>query len=256
MRDLEGKIALITGGASGIGAACARAFVHAGARVMITDIAHAAADALARDLGENCQAVQGDHRVRADNERAVADVVAAWGGLDVLCNNAGVPAQGSIAAVDDEMIDRVLGINVVGPYRMTQAALPALLERRRQSGTPSIIFMASIQSLMVRPHFTLYSTSKHGLGGLIGSLALELAPEGIRVNGLCPGPVDTPLFRASLAGADPDEDKAVQKFRAGIPLGRLIMPEDVAHAAVFLASDRACSITGVMLPVDGGMTAR
>jgi NAD(P)-dependent dehydrogenase (short-subunit alcohol dehydrogenase family) len=256
MDGLMNKVVLITGAASGIGAACARAFVAAGARVLVSDLAEAPAQELARSLGGSCRAVQGDHRDRADNERAIAAAIAAWGRLDVLVNNAGVPARGAFHGVDDVMIDRVIGTNVIGPYRMTQAALPHLLNRSAKGGQPSILFMASIQSLMVRPGFTLYSTSKHGLGGLIGSLALELAPKGIRVNGLCPGPVLTPLLRQSLPPEAEDEEAGLERFRAGIPLGRLITPEDVAHAALFLTSDGASAITGVMLPVDGGITAR
>lgn len=256
MAELDGKIALITGGGSGIGAATAGAFRQAGAKVLVTDIDEAAGRRVADAMGEAGLFVRGDHRDRADNERAVARAVEAWGGLDILFNNAGAPAQGPIETIDDATLERVLGINLIGPYRMSQAALPALRARAGEGRTPCILFTASIQALMTRPNFTLYGASKHGLGGLIGSLALELAPEGIRVNGLCPGPVDTALFRASAIAVDPDVDKAMARFRSGIPMGRLITVEDVAEAAVFLCSDRARSITGAMLPVDGGITAR
>jgi len=255
MQRLEGKVALVTGGAAGIGAAVVRRFVEEGCKVVVTDVDEQQGHALVRELGDAVVFSRGDHRVMAENQAAVDAALRRFGGLDILVNNAGVPCQGAVGDMDDPVVERVVGVNLLGPYRMTQAALPAL--RSRGSGADrSILFTASIQAIMVRPGFTVYGMTKHGVAGLVGSLALELAPEGIRVNALCPGPVDTELFRQSVRDTADSPETARERFRQGIPLGRLIEPQEVAVAALFLASAEASGITGVLLPVDGGITAR
>ncbi len=255
MNRLQDKVALVTGGASGIGAAAVRLFVAEGCRVVIADVADAAGRALAAALGERCAFVHADHRHLTANEAAVRHAVERWGGLDVLFNNAGTAGQGTIDELDEHQIERVLGINLAGPLLMTHAAMPALRERAR-TGSPVILFTGSVQSLMVRPGFSVYGASKHGIAGVVGSLALELAPQNIRVNAVCPGPVDTPLFRDSHKTGDAPAADRISGVIRGVPLGRLIKPEEVANAAMFLVSDEARAVTGVLLPVDGGMTAR
>lgn len=259
MGKLEGKVALITGGASGIGAAAARQFVAEGAKVLITDLDEGAGKAFAGDVGPNCLFQRGDHCVRRDNEAAVAAVLDQWGRLDILYNNAGVEHRGAVEAVDDEALSRLLDVNISGPVRMTQAALPVLREAAA-SGGASILFTASIQAIMVRPEMTIYGAAKHGIAGFLSSLALELAPKKIRVNGICPGPVVTPMLKRAAAsvadGAGMSQEVALDGVRASIPMQSLIDPLDIARAAVFLCSDDAAMITGVLLPVDGGITAR
>ena len=254
--SLAGKTALITGGASGIGKAMAERFHAAGAAILIADLNSDAAAATAASLGKAADHIRIDHTQEADCQAAVQKARDRFGSLDLLLNNAGMPSQGALSNLSYEDIQQVLAVNVLGPMAMAKAALPALRESAAAGREPAMLFTASIQSLMVRPNFSLYGTSKHAITGMVGSLALELAPQGIRVNAVCPGPTDTPLFRTIAAKVQPDFDRAVEQFRAGIPLGRLIAPEDVADAALFLCSAMARSLTGVMLPVDGGLTAR
>lgn len=256
MDRLKGKVAIITGGASGLGAATVRRFVEEGCRVLIADIDDAAGQALADKLGDSTMFSHCDHTDRADNEAAVRRVVETWGGLDILHNNAGAPFSGAFADVDDDTLARIFDINLVGPFRITQAALPALRERARTDPEgASIIFTASLQAIMARPNFTPYTTAKHGIIGLVRGLALELAPQNIRVNAICPAATDTPMLKDFLPGMADDWDQAKERFRQTIPLGRMPEPEDTANAALFLASAEARMITGIALPVDGGTTA-
>ena len=256
MTRLAGRVALITGGASGLGAAAARRFVAEGYRVTIADLNNAAGAALADELGENCAFVHADHTKRDENEAAVAAAVHAFGSLDILYNNAGAPFSGAVDTVDDATISRVMGANLVGPFRMTQAALPALRRGAKQRADGAVIlFTASLQAIMARPNFTPYTAAKHGIIGLMRGLALELAPENIRVNAICPGPTETPMLQAFLGGMADDLEEAKARFRASIPLGRMPEPVDIANAAVFLASAEARMISGVALPIDGATTA-
>ncbi len=254
MSELRGKIALISGAGSGIGKAAAIAFAEAGARLVITDINSDTAAATAKEIGADCIAVPGDHRLRADNAKAVEGAVSKWGRLDILYNNAGVAYRNSIDDTDDEALELSLGVNITGPYRMTQTALPALRQRAQDGGFPAILFTASIHSLMVKPMLTLYGTSKHAVGGLVASMARELGPQGIRVNAVCPGPVDTPLLRKNLIAQFGDVETGMKNFASDVPLGRIPTLSDVANAAIFLCSDKASIINGVLLPVDGGQT--
>ncbi|MFM9883886.1 MAG: SDR family NAD(P)-dependent oxidoreductase [Burkholderiales bacterium] len=252
MGKLDGKVALITGGASGIGAATARRFLAEGARAMLSDINGEKGEALARELGAQASFVKGDHCIAADNDRMVAATVDKFGSLDILYNNAGMPQRGALEKLDEAVLRRLMDVNLIGPFLASKAAIPALRRSAAAKRAPCILFTASIQSIMVRPNFTAYGASKHGVSGLMSTLALELAPDGIRVNAVGPGPVDTALFRSIVEAGGGD----IETFRSGIPLKRLITPEDVAAAAVFLCSADASAITGVLLPVDGGITAR
>jgi NAD(P)-dependent dehydrogenase (short-subunit alcohol dehydrogenase family) len=256
MARLESKVAIITGGASGLGAASVRRFVAEGCRVMIADIDVAGGDALSRELGENCACRRVDHMDRVDAEAVVAATVDRWGGLDILYNNAGVPFAGPITKVDDDVLARVFGNNLIGPYRMTQSALPALCSAAKKTAEgAAILFTGSLQALKGRPNFTPYTASKHGVIGLVKGLALELAPFNIRVNAICPAATDTPMLKHFLPGMAADMDEAKGRFRDSIPLGRMPEPIDTANAALFLASAEAGMITGIALPVDGGSTA-
>jgi NAD(P)-dependent dehydrogenase (short-subunit alcohol dehydrogenase family) len=251
---LKDKVALVTGGASGIGEGCVRRFLAEGARVVVSDIDEANGRKLVAELGQRTVFVRADHTVRAEAEAAVRAALDSFGSLDILHNNAGMPARGPLEDIEEAMLRRVLDVNLLGPFLMTQAALPALKRSAAAHGHSSIIFTASIQSVMVRPDFTLYGATKHGIAGLLKSLALELASERVRVNGICPGSVDTPLLR-DLAAATGNLETGLAAFRDGIPMGQLISADDIGAAAVFLASDDARMVTGVLLPVDGGVTA-
>jgi NAD(P)-dependent dehydrogenase (short-subunit alcohol dehydrogenase family) len=254
MGKLAGRVALITGAGSGIGSATARRFAREGARVFLVDVDEARVSAVSAEIGEAADWKAGDHCRGDDNRRVIDAALERFGALHILYNNAGVAEPGGVSDIDADVFKRVLAVNLVGPFLLTQAALPALKESAAREGA-SILFTASAQAIMVRPGFAAYGASKHGLAGFIGSVALELAPTGIRVNGICPGPIDTPLLR-KLAVASGDEEEFMTRFRTGIPMQRLPELDDVAAAAVFLSSDEARMITGIMLPVDGGLTAR
>jgi len=253
---LAGRVALITGGASGIGEGVARRFAVEGAKVVIADIDEAKARAVIDDLGAVARFIRCDHRVRGEDEAAVAFAVKTFGRLDILHNNAGGPFAGAFDSADDATIERVVGVNLVGSMKMTQAALPALRKAAKDlPGGAAILFTSSLQGIKARPNFSFYTAAKHGLVGLTKSLALELAPDNIRVNAICPTVIETPMLPKFLPGMADDMDEARRRFRAGIPLGRMPEPIDVGHAAVYLASDEARLITGIALPIDGGQMA-
>lgn len=253
---LQTRVALITGGASGLGEATARRFVEEGASVMIADIDQARAEGLARELGERAAAVVCNHNDRGQCAAAVAATLARFGRLDILHNNAGAPFAGPIESADDATLDRVVGTNLIGVMKMTQEALPALREAARsREGGASLLFTSSLQGIKARPNFTIYTASKHGIVGLTRGLALELAPANIRVNAICPTVTETPMLPRFLPGMAHDMEEARKRFRATIPLGRMPEPVDTANALVFLASDEARMITGVALPLDGGQMA-
>lgn len=256
---LDGLTALVTGGASGFGRGIAEAFVREGASVMIADLNGAAADAAAAEInrGENSDAgrgaraasVQADITDTASMAAAVAATEDAFGGLSTLVANAGIGQRPMRASETPVMeIERQFSINALGAAITCQAALPAL---RRHGAGASIVMTVSGIALTPRPVFCAYGMAKSAATYLMKSLALDLAPEGIRVNGLFPAVAATPMFGEF---ADGDLDKQ-DDFAAALPLGRLITPEDVAAAAVYLASPvEAGAMTGCALPVDAGRT--
>jgi 3-oxoacyl-[acyl-carrier protein] reductase len=253
---LDGRIALITGAGSGLGKAVAQRFVAEGARVVIADIAEETGRAVAAGIGDAATFIHCDHTSSDACARAVAVALERFGSLDILHNNAGGPFTGSFEAIDDALMDRVLRVNLVGVLKMTRAALPALrASAGRNPAGAALLFTSSLQGLKAKPNFSLYTVAKHGIVGLVRSLALELAPHNIRVNAICPTVIETPMLAAFLPGMASDRDEAMQRFRATIPLARMPEPQDVAAAALFLASDEARVITGVALPVDGGQMA-
>lgn len=256
MNRLLAKVALVTGGGSGLGEATVRRFHAEGAKVVVADINDHRGQALANELGGNAYFVHCDHTQREDCSHAVAATLRHWGQLDILHNNAGGPFAGSIESADDETLQRVISVNLIGVFKMTQEALPAL----RQSGSinaagASILFTSSLQGLKARPNFSVYTAAKHGIVGLVKSLSLELAPSNIRVNAVCPTVTQTPMLEKFLPGMSIDNEQALMRFRSSIPLGRMPDPIDTANALLFLASDEARMITGVSLAVDGGQTA-
>jgi len=248
---LKGKVALITGGGSGIGRASALLFAREGARVVVADIREDAAkdavETIERAGGEGL-AVRADVSRAADNEAAVAATLARWGRLDVFFANAGVPqAPTDVEAVEEATFDRIMAVNVKGVFLGVRAAAPVM--KRQRSGV--ILVTASTSAIRPRPRVQCYSASKGAVVALTKSLALELAPYGVRVVALAPVATDTPML-PRFSGKECVDDELLAKYLPTIPLGRLNAPEDVAGAAAFLASDAAAMITGACLEVDGG----
>jgi 3-oxoacyl-[acyl-carrier protein] reductase len=249
---LKNKIALITGGASGFGEAIAKQYAAEGAAVMVTDLDPVGARRVATEInssGGRAESHQADVTKTADVEAMTEATIKAFGGLDILVNNAGVPQRiGRFETVLEDAIDRIFDVNVKSWLKTTRAALPHLEAR----GGGSIVNTASIAGLRPRPGAAWYNASKAAACSLTISMASELGEKNIRVNALCPVAAETPLFEEVVGGQITDEDR--QRFISGIPLGRLATPADVARAAVYLASDDAQFLTGVLLPIDGGRT--
>ena len=249
MTQLEGKIALVTGAAGGFGEGIARLFVAQGARVMIADLDGAKASQVAAELGPSARSVACDVSKSADVQAAVQACVDAFGVPDIVVNNAGTTHRNQpMLDVDEATFDRVFNVNVKSIFHMTRAVLPLMRER----GQGSIINVGSTAGIRPRPGLTWYNASKGAVNVMTKSMAAELGPDNIRVNAICPVMGATGLIEQFLGAADTPESRA--KVVAGIPLGRLSTPDDVAQAALYLASDASCFITGVELPVDGGRT--
>lgn len=249
MNQLKDKVAIVTGAAGGFGEGIARLFVAEGARVLIADLDSAKATKLAESLGPQARAVACDVSKADDVRRAVQACVDAFGAPDIVVNNAGTTHRNQpMLDVDEATFDRVFNVNVKSIYHMAQAVVPLMRERKRGS----IVNIGSTAGLRPRPGLTWYNASKGAVNLLSKSMAAELGPDNIRVNAICPVMGATGLIEQFLGVPDTPENRA--KIIAGIPLGRMSTPEDVANAALWLASDAAQFITGVELPVDGGRT--
>lgn len=249
MGQLDGRIAIVTGAAGGFGEGIARLFVAQGARVLIVDIDLAKATGVAGALGPSARAQKCDVSNGADVHAAVKACVAAFGVPDIVVNNAGTTHRSQpMLDVDEATFDRVFAVNVKSIYHMAQAVLP--LMRARKDGV--IINIGSTAGMRPRPGLTWYNASKGAVNLLSKSMAAELGPDNIRVNAICPVMGATGLIEQFLGGPDTPENRA--RIIAGIPLGRMSTAEDVANAALYLASDAARFITGIELPVDGGRT--
>jgi len=243
---LQNKIALVTGAGSGFGEGIARTFAREGAKVVIADINEKAARDVAAAIGRDAIALRTDVSQRADVDAVVQAALSAFGGLDILVNNAGINfSRAPLTEVTEEQFDRIFAVNVKSIYLFAQAVVPHF---RRQGGGV-IINIGSTAGLRPRPGLTWYNSSKGAVNLASKSMAVELAPDKIRVCAIAPTIGETALL-ASFMGGDSDELR--EKFRAGVPLGRLSTPQDVANAALFLASDEADFLTGVVLEVDGG----
>ena len=240
MTDLAGLRALVTGGASGIGAATAALLTERGAQVAILDRAHTTPSGLLE--------LTADITDRAAVTAAVAETAEAFGGLDILINNAGIGAVGDVAANDDAEWARVLDVNVTGLARVSAAALPHL----RASSRAAIVNVSSIVATVGVPQRALYTASKGAVAGVTLAMAADHVKEGIRVNAVLPGTADTPWV-GRLLDAATDPDAAAAALKARQPLGRLVTAQEVAHAIVYLASPLSGSTTGTLLTVDGGM---
>jgi NAD(P)-dependent dehydrogenase (short-subunit alcohol dehydrogenase family) len=250
---LEGKVAIISGGGSGIGAAAARLFASEGARVVVTGRREEPIRAVAEEVGG--RAVSGD---TADPEHLATAVEVArdgFGGLDVVVANAGLGFGGAAMDVADEQWDRTLEVNLTGAFRLVRAALPALVER----GGGSIVLVSSVSGLVSGTEGAAYQTSKAALLGLARSLAVDYGPKGIRANAVCPGWVITPMGDRAMDGLAEERgislEEAYRLTTRHVPLRRPATAEEIASCCLFLASDESSIVTGTILVADGGSTA-
>ena len=248
---VEGKTALVTGAASGIGSATARAFAREGARVVVADVDATGGEKTVAEItaaGGDARFVQADVTRESEVEALIAAAVA-WGGLDCAVNNAGITGEPS--GLHDLSLDawnRTLAINLTGVFLSLKHELPVMQQQR----AGAIVNVASGAGVVATPGLAAYCASKHGVLGLTKTAALENARTGVRVNAICPGSTDTPMLRASMA-RDPGLEKLI---RRSLPGGRLGTPEEIAETAVWLCSDRASFVSGESMLVDGGSVAR
>ncbi|MGD0639935.1 MAG: SDR family oxidoreductase [Roseiarcus sp.] len=247
---LKGKSALVTGAASGFGAEIARMFAREGANVVIVDLNGDGAKKVAGEAGPKAIAVKGDVTKRADIDAAVEAAKRHGGGrLDIVVNNAGWTHRNKpLLEVTEDEFDRVYAINVKSIYHMTSAVVPAMSDQ----GGGVMLNIGSTAGIRPRPGLTWYNSSKGAVNLLTRSLAVELAPRKIRVNCVAPVMGATGLLESFMGVPDTPENRA--RFIATIPLGRLSEPKDIAAACLYLASDEAEFVTGVVLEVDGGRT--
>ncbi|WP_324262825.1 SDR family oxidoreductase [Altererythrobacter sp. H2] len=246
-RSIAGRIAIVTGAASGMGRATAKLFASEGAQVAVTDLDLAACEAVAAECGANARAYALDVADKDMIARVVAQIAADFGRIDILVNNAGVS---SFCGLDDEAYEdvwhRAVAVMLTAHQRMVRAALPWL----RQSDAPRIVNIASTEGLGATPGDTPYVAAKTGVTGLTRGLAVDLGPEGITVNCICPGPI-----RTAMTDKVPDEHKTIFAKRR-TALRRYGEPEEVAHITLSLVLPAASYITGAVIPVDGGLMAR
>ena len=244
---LEGKTALVTGAGSGIGKCIAETYAKEGAWVALADINHDAAKSAARAIGNNAIALRCDVTKKADIAAALDETLSAFGALDILVNNAGAThVNKPMLEIDEAELDLIYNVNVKGVFLFCQAVVPHF--RKQHSG--AIINIGSTAGLRPRPGLSAYNATKGAVHILTKSLAAELAPDRIRVCAIAPVATETPLLPSFLGPAQGQREK----FIASVPLGRLAQPQDIANAALFLASADADFVTGNIVEVDGGRT--
>lgn len=246
---LHGKTAIVTGAGGGFGEGIARLFAQEGAQVGVLDLRADAAERVAADIGGQAIALAADVTSASQMRQAVEQVLTRFGTPDILVNNAGWTHRNKpMLEVTEEEFDRVYAINVKSIFHISNIIVPLM----RGNGGGSIINIGSVAGIRPRPGLTWYNSTKGAVNILSQSMAVELAPDRIRVNAICPVMGETGLLESFMGLPDTPENRA--KFVATIPLGRMSRPEDVARATLYLASDDAEFITGVLLPVDGGRT--
>lgn len=253
--QLQGKRAVVTAAASGMGRAGCLLFAKEGATVAAVDISAERVGQLEQEIvaaGGRCKGFVADLST-PEGCRAVADEAAAWlGGIDVLWNHAGSPGTAGIENVDAAQFERDVALNLGSAIHVTSSAL------RHMGRGGAILYTASVSGLVASPRSPIYAALKFGVVGYMKSVALRLAAEGIRANALCPGPIDTPMLKDFTIRKDEsgDFEQKRQAMLQAQPMGRVGTPQEVANAALWLASDAASYVTGVALPVDGGLSAR
>jgi len=254
--DFHGKVALITGGGNGIGRASALGFASRGAKVVVVDHDQAAGEATAgilRQQGGEAMFVAADVTRSADVQEYVKVALDAYGAIDCFHNNAGI--EGKVAPTyeyDEDMFDRVMAVNVKGVFLGLRHILPVMLRQ----GRGTVVNTASVAGLVASPGMSAYVASKHAVIGLTKTAAGEVGRAGIRVNAVCPGPIDTRMIHSLEAMLNPGDPGSVgSRYQSNIPIGRYGTAEEVANLVLFLASDLAGNITGAHYVVDGGRTA-
>jgi 3-oxoacyl-[acyl-carrier protein] reductase len=250
MGQLAGKVAIITGAGSGFGTGMAEAYVREGAKVIVADINAEAGERVAKSLGANAKAIATDVANGASVQAMVQACVDSFGVPDIVINNAGTTHRNQpMLQVDEQTFDRVFNVNVKSIYHMAHAVVP-VMRARGKGGL--IINVGSTAGIRPRPGLCWYNSSKGAVNLLSKAMAVELAPDRIRVNALCPVMGATALLEDFMGMPDTPENRA--RFLSTIPLGRLCEPKDMAAAAVFLATDAAEFLTGLEMPIDGGRT--
>ncbi len=254
--DFAGKVALITGAANGIGRATALGFAKAGAKIVVVDRDEAGGEATAgviRQQGGEARFVAADVTRSAEVQNYVKAALDAYGAIDCFFNNAGIEGKWAHTAdYDEDMFDAIIGVNVKGVFLGLRHVLPVMLQQKRGS----VVNTASVAGLVATPGMPAYVASKHAVIGLTKTAAGEVARHGVRVNAVCPGPVDTRMIHSLEAQLNPADPASIaRRYQAAMPTGRYTTPEEIANVVLFLSSDLASNITGAQYVVDGGRTA-
>jgi NAD(P)-dependent dehydrogenase (short-subunit alcohol dehydrogenase family) len=251
--EFSGKVAIVTGGASGIGRATALAFAREGASVVIADTnVEGGQKTVANVVAQGGRAVfvAADVSKAADAERITAEAVRAFGGVDVLHNNAAIARFGTVTSTPEDEWDLVIDVNLKSIYLVSRFAIPEMIKR----GGGAIVNMASVHSFATAANYAAYAASKGGVMQLTKQMAIDYAPHHVRVNCICPGAIETPMLQSALV-IETDAAEARKKWEEAHALNRLGQPAEIAEVVLFLASSRASFVTGAAYPVDGGMLA-
>ncbi len=251
MERLAGKRTIVTGAGNGIGRAIALRLASEGARVVLADVNEEDARGVADEIGDGTLVQKADVTQDGDVEALVGRAVSEWGGLDVMVNNAGVGVAGTAVTTTEEEYDRVMDVCVRGTFLGMKHAIPAI----KDAGGGSVINMSSVAALVGLVDRAIYSAAKGAIYSMTRASAIDHVGEGVRVNCIAPGTVDTPWVQRITSGYD-DPEEARANMRARQPHGRLVTPEEIAAMAAYLAADESASVIGACMVVDGGVTAR